>query len=113
MLEAIKLRKRYGEIVAVDQISFRVERGLWPFKNVTLIKGHATNSWPAAYSLKPGGRNPAVTPAQSLRLGSVLLAVSALGISGATVAMLSRVPDVSTAMGRHLWAGALANLSLS
>ena len=54
-----------------------------------------------------------MTPAQSLRLGSVLLAVSALGISGATVAVLSRVPDVSTVMGRHLWAGALANLSLS
>jgi hypothetical protein len=54
-----------------------------------------------------------LTPAQRLRIGSVLLAVTALGMSGATVAILTRLPDVTTALGRHLWAGALANLSLS
>jgi len=51
--------------------------------------------------------------AQRLKIGAVILAVGALGLSAASMAFLWQKPDVATALGRILWAGALANLSLS
>ncbi len=50
---------------------------------------------------------------QRLKIGAIILAVGALGLSAASMAFLWQEPDVATALGRILWAGALANLSLS
>jgi len=48
-----------------------------------------------------------------LEIGSIILTIGALGLSAASMAFLWQKPDVSIALGRILWAGALANLSLS
>lgn len=48
-----------------------------------------------------------------LRAGSLLLVLGALGLGGASVAIVSPSPGVADKVGRHLLAGALANLSLS
>ncbi len=42
----------------------------------------------------------------------VLLAVAYTGMLGASVAIVSRRPDLETRVGRHLWAGALAVVAL-
>jgi len=48
-----------------------------------------------------------------LKIGATILAVGALSLSAASGAMLAQRPDITTAAGRLLCAGALANLSLS
>jgi hypothetical protein len=50
---------------------------------------------------------------KSLRWGASILAIGAIGIVAAPIAILSRQPDITTQIGRHLWAGALALVSLS
>jgi len=50
---------------------------------------------------------------RTLRWGSTILAIGASGIMAAPIAILSRRPDPTTTVGRHVWAGALALLSLS
>lgn len=47
------------------------------------------------------------------RFGCAILAFSALGIMGASVAIALTSPDLSTRDGRHLWAGVLANAMVS
>jgi len=47
------------------------------------------------------------------QVGCAILAIGALGLSGASAAILARGPDLTTATGRHLTAGALANLALA
>ena len=49
----------------------------------------------------------------ALRLGTALLALAALGISAASIAMLSHGLDLTARGDRHLLAGALANGFLS
>ncbi len=51
--------------------------------------------------------------AQRLRLGSIGLAVGILGLSAASFGILSPMPGLHTKIGRHLVAGALANLALT
>jgi hypothetical protein len=51
--------------------------------------------------------------AQRLKIGAIILFVGALGLSGASMAFLWQDPDVALTMGRLLYAGALANLSLA
>jgi len=51
--------------------------------------------------------------AQRLKIGAIILATGALGLSAASMAFLWQKPDVATALGRILWAGALANFSLA
>jgi hypothetical protein len=48
-----------------------------------------------------------------IRWGSAILSVGSLGLIAASFSIVSRDADVSTAVGRHLWAGALANASLA
>lgn len=50
---------------------------------------------------------------QRHKIGAIILAVGALGLSAASLAMLAPGPDVTTHIGRLLCAGALANFSLS
>lgn len=50
---------------------------------------------------------------QRHRLGCIILTVGAVGLAAATVAILSPTPDLHTKLGRHLVAGALANLALA
>lgn len=45
---------------------------------------------------------------RAVRLGSTILGVASVGMLAATFAILAGRPDVSTATGRQLWAGALA-----
>ncbi len=47
------------------------------------------------------------------RLGSQTLALGALGLLAVSFTLLSPMPDLSTKVGRHLCAGALANASLT
>jgi hypothetical protein len=47
------------------------------------------------------------------KLGVLVLAAGALALGSASFAILSRSPGTSTAIGRHLFAGALANASLA
>ena len=51
--------------------------------------------------------------AQRHHIGCVILAVGAFGLSAASLAILSPSPDPHTRVGRHLIAGALANLALA
>lgn len=44
--------------------------------------------------------------------GTSIIALGVLGALGASVAMVSRDASMDTAVGRHLWAGALANAAL-
>jgi hypothetical protein len=46
---------------------------------------------------------------KTLRAGPAILAAAALGILGASAALLSPRPAPWTRTGRHLWAGGLAN----
>jgi hypothetical protein len=48
----------------------------------------------------------------TLRLGSTIMAVGYAGLLAASVAIVARGADPASAIGRHLWAGALANVSL-
>lgn len=50
---------------------------------------------------------------KSLRWGSIILAISAIGIMAAPIVILSGQPDPGTRIGRHVWAGALALACLS
>ncbi len=50
---------------------------------------------------------------QRLKIGAIILAIGALSLSAASMAMIAQRPDVATAVGRLLCAGALANFSLS
>lgn len=50
---------------------------------------------------------------KTLRLASIILTVTAIGMAAASIAILSDELDPNTRTGRHLVAGALANLSLS
>jgi hypothetical protein len=52
------------------------------------------------------------TPA-ALRVGSTLLAVSCVGLLVAPVTILGTRPDLSTRIGRHAFAGALALAALA
>ena len=47
------------------------------------------------------------------KLGVLVIATGALALGSASFAILSRSPGTSTAIGRHLFAGALANASLA
>lgn len=49
---------------------------------------------------------------RNLKLGSAILALGYVGLFAASLAMVSRGADPESAIGRHLWAGALANASL-
>lgn len=49
---------------------------------------------------------------QNLKLGSTILAFGYVGLLAASIAIVSRGADPDSAIGRHLWAGALANVSL-
>ena len=44
--------------------------------------------------------------------GTSIIALALIGVLGASVALVSREASFDTAVGRHLWAGALANASL-
>lgn len=48
-----------------------------------------------------------------LLVASRILCVAAIGLAAASSAILSPFPDLTSKTGRHLLAGALANLSLS
>lgn len=48
-----------------------------------------------------------------LRWASIILLVGAVGMIAASLAIVSRQADPNSSVGRHLWAGALANLSLA
>jgi hypothetical protein len=48
-----------------------------------------------------------------LKTGSLLLAVSAVGLFFATLGILTPAPDLDTKIGRHLAAGGLANAALA
>ena len=50
---------------------------------------------------------------QRLKVGAIILAVGALGLSGASAAIFANSPEVTTTIGRLMRAGALANLCLS
>lgn len=58
-----------------------------------------------------------MTPLRSreigLRVASVVLALGALGMGAASLAIMTPWPDLDTRVGRHVLAGALANLALS
>lgn len=54
-----------------------------------------------------------ITAEKNLRLGSAILAIGYLGLLTASIAIVSRDAEPSSAVGRHLWAGALANASLA
>jgi hypothetical protein len=54
-----------------------------------------------------------VNKEQRLRIGSIGLAVGILGLSAASLGILSPMPGLETKLGRHLCAGALANLALT
>ena len=47
------------------------------------------------------------------RIASIGLAIGILGLSAASIGVLSPTPGVQTKIGRHLMAGALANLALT
>src|SRR6266508_1688077 len=47
-----------------------------------------------------------------LAWGTAIIALAFLGVLAASVAIVSRDATLDTAVGRHLWAGALANASL-
>lgn len=49
----------------------------------------------------------------ALGVGSIGLAAGILGLSAASIGILSPNPGVETKIGRHLLAGALANLALT
>ncbi len=46
-------------------------------------------------------------------LGVAIVALATIGLGSASVAMVAQHPDVATTLGRLLYAGALANVSLS
>jgi hypothetical protein len=48
-----------------------------------------------------------------LRIGVWLLVIDAIGLAGASMAMLTDAPGLASALGRHLRAGALANIALA
>jgi hypothetical protein len=53
------------------------------------------------------------TPDNSnLQTGATILAIGYTGLLGASIAILGKDADVKTSVGRHLWAGALANAAL-
>ncbi len=56
---------------------------------------------------------PPMHPTQRLKLGSIIPAIGALGLSGASAAIFAQGQDITTTNGRLLCAGALANFSLS
>jgi hypothetical protein len=60
---------------------------------------------------KPPMSGPAVP--FGLRLGSILLAVSALGILAAPIAIVRAIPDLTTRSSRHELAGALGLTALA
>ncbi len=47
-----------------------------------------------------------------LAWGTTIIAIALIGVFGASVAFVSQGASLDTAVGRHLWAGALANSSL-
>lgn len=47
-----------------------------------------------------------------LSWGTSIIALALLGVLGASYALVSRDAPLDTAVGRHLWAGALANTAL-
>jgi len=49
---------------------------------------------------------------RNLGVGSTILAIGYAGLLAASLAIVSRGADPDSAIGRHLWAGALANASL-
>jgi lysylphosphatidylglycerol synthetase-like protein (DUF2156 family) len=49
---------------------------------------------------------------QNLKLGSTILAVGYVGLLAASIAIVSSGANPDSAIGRHLWAGSLANASL-
>ncbi|MCI0404731.1 MAG: hypothetical protein L0Z48_10835 [candidate division Zixibacteria bacterium] len=51
--------------------------------------------------------------ARRIKIGAIILAIGSLGLSGASAAILSNSPEVTTTIGRLMRAGALANLCLS
>jgi len=50
---------------------------------------------------------------KNLRLGCTILAIGYVGLFLASIAIVSKQADSSSAVGRHLWAGALANACLA
>ncbi|MBF8294670.1 MAG: hypothetical protein HW389_1215 [Bacteroidetes bacterium] len=50
---------------------------------------------------------------KNLRLGCTILAIGYIGLFLASIAIVSKQADPSSAVGRHLWAGALANACLA
>jgi hypothetical protein len=50
---------------------------------------------------------------KNLRLGCTILAIGYVGLLLASIAIVSKQADPSSAVGRHLWAGALANACLA
>ena len=46
-------------------------------------------------------------------VGVTIVALSTVGLASASIAMVAQRPDVSTTLGRLLYAGALANISLA
>ncbi len=47
------------------------------------------------------------------KIGIAVVAVSTVGLASASIAMLAQRPDVSTTIGRLLYAGAFANVCLA
>ncbi len=47
------------------------------------------------------------------KIGPLVVAVASLGLGSASLAILRPAPDLTTAVGRHLMAGALANAALA
>ncbi len=47
------------------------------------------------------------------KVGVTIVAIATVGLGSASIAMVGQAPDVSTTIGRLLWAGALANVSLA
>ena len=53
------------------------------------------------------------TEDKNLRLGSTILAIGYVALLAASIAIVSKEAEPSSAVGRHLWAGALANACLA
>jgi hypothetical protein len=53
------------------------------------------------------------TEDKNLRLGSTILTIGYVALLAASIAIVSKEADPSSAVGRHLWAGALANAALA
>lgn len=54
-----------------------------------------------------------VVSSRRLNIGSVILGIGSLSLSGASWAMFSQAPEISSTLGRLVRAGALANLCLA